>query len=168
MALMRNRSGAYASLDQAYGSSEIEAARYEQSNGASLEWAFQKIAPHQYAVVITMGLSSEGGWGPDVDDAGESVSAETSTWYAIEGESLRSVLEVTSGGQSDLVYSGGFEQISVTPTDQLAHGHYTLKHVTETSAWGDDEEASADTPKVTTHQKMLVWDPKERVYKAQK
>ena len=45
-------------------------------------------------------------------------------------------------------------------------GYFTLKQVTTVTAWGDDPEASAEDPKVTSSEQTLVWDAEKRVYRA--
>lgn len=167
-ALVRKTSAGYTALDTVSGDSEVETPEHQEDGGSSLEWSFQRIAPHKRAIVITTSASSEGGWGDGVDDFSGSDSSETCTWYAIEEESLHPILEVNSGGHSDQEYSGEFTQITIKPTQQLVRGHFTLRQTTEVTAWGDDVQASAQAPKVTTSHKILVWDAETRTYRALK
>ena len=165
-ALLRKTSEGYTSLSEVYGRAEVDAAKHEVNASASTNWGLKQIGPQRYAAVITVSASSEGGWGPDVDDAGGNESSESSAWYAIEDEALRNIHEVNAGGSSDLTYSGEFTEITVTPTAQLVGGYFTLKQVTTVTAWGDDLEASADDPKVTSTEQTLIWDTEKRVYRS--
>ncbi len=165
VALLRKEGKRWILLEEHSASVEAKNMAYGPTNTASVDSWLEEIGHDKVAIAITAESESEGGWGDEVDDPGGHDRTAETKWFAIEGDGLREILSVESGGWSNLVYSGDFENSTLTVKKRIVNGYYTVEEALETTRWGDEVEHGIGDPEVRVTTKTLAWDLVSKTYK---